>query len=296
MAELLSTFIDGARPGLRKIVFEEDERLPREYSMYTKSDSTSLAFELLQTYAAFPPAVPVPEATQIPEFDRVPGFQKKVTPTMWGLKTRHTIQEIYTRQYAVLKDYTRFMVASFRYAEEIEAARIFNEGFVATGKTSADGKPFFATDHPREDGGAAQANRPTAHLPLSPNNLLSEIIQFHYIKSGRGNVMPITGNYTLCIPPGLMFIAKEILQSSGKAYTADNTKNVIPEMNVEVLHYIENQNQWFLMHPDHDYTFWRRIPMQLEVEKEELQVCTRLFGEFVAEGVRWRHWRGVPTP
>jgi len=292
--EFLTTFIEGGRVGLRKITFEEDQRIRAEWREFCKTDSMTQAYELLQTYAAFPPAVQVPEGQAYPpEFDRIPGFQQKIQPVMWGLGTRYTIQEAYTRQYAQLKEHTRYMVASFRYAQEIEAARLFNEGF--TTLKGADGVSIFNTAHPREDGGATQSNRPSAHKPLTPNNLMSELIEFHKIKSGRGNIMPILSDtYKLVIPPDLMFVAKEILTSGGKAYTADNTRNVLGDFNVVVSHYMTGSTNWFLMHPDHDVTMWTRIPLDVHLENKGLQIFEWLAGEFVLSVQRWRHLRGIP--
>lgn len=296
MPELLETFLEGARPGLRKIAFEEDDRLVREYQGYTKSDSTNLGFELLQTYAGYPPAMEVPEATEIPEVQRVPGFQKKVELRNFGLKTSFSIQEVKTRQYEELKNYVKYLVASFRYAEETKAAEIFNLGFST--KTGADGVSVFNTAHPREDGGASQSNRPAAHIPLSPNALQNELLEFHLYKSGRGNafVSVASQRKKLIIPAKLMFIAAEILQSSQKAYTADNTKNVLPEIEILVSHYMTDQTNWFLFAEEHDYTFWRRIPFTVETEadKKNLTVWTQVYGEIATELTRWRHLRGVP--
>lgn len=292
--EFLNTFIQGGRVGLRSLVFEEDNRLQAEWRSFCKTDSMKQAYELLQTYAAFPPAVQVPEGQAYPpEFDRIPGFQLKVQPVMWGLGTRYTIQEAYTRQYAPLREHTRYMVASYRYAQEIEAAKLFNQGF--TTFNAADGVAVFNTAHPREDGGAAQSNRPTAHKPLTPNNLMSELIQFHKIKSGRGNVMPVvSGSYKLVIPPDLMFVAKEVLQSQDKAYTADNTKNVLGNFDVVISHYMDDTTNWFLMHPDHDVVMWSRVPLDVHMENKGLQIFEWLAGEFVLSVNRWRFLRGIP--
>lgn len=106
-----------------------------------------------------------------------------------------------------------------------DIASVFNNGFNTSYTSYSDGKPLFSTLHTRADGGAVFSNASSTSLPLTHDNLATEVQAMRETLDDRGKVTHIRPG-TLLVPPALEAQALEIVKSAGRSDTADRADNV----------------------------------------------------------------------
>jgi phage major head subunit gpT-like protein len=138
-----------------------------------------------------------------------------------------------------------------REAVEDLAAQYLEEMYTNTLGSGYDGKATFANDHPNYgDDGGTQDN--LASGALTDANLKSAIILFRKQRDEGGKKISSRVN-KLVIPQALQFTAATILQSSLVSGSANNDKNVLPNMELVVNDFWDayTETRWFIMGPRH---------------------------------------------
>ena len=146
----------------------------------------------------------------------------------------------------------------------IEMASLFNRS------DSGDSSPYTGFDtlallhatHTNLDGSDTlnyKSNR--LALDISESALQTALIQFHRIQDASDNRIMVGSPTKLVTTPENMYLLKEILESEGKPFTADNTKNVIRgAITPVILNYaVETGNdRWLILAQNHDLNFFVR--------------------------------------
>ena len=144
--------------------------------------------------------------------------------------------------------YTKALARAMAYTKQVKAASILNNGF-SSAFTYGDGKALFATDHPLVSGGT-NSNRPSTAADLNETSLEAAVIQIAGWTDERGLLIAAKPR-KLIVPPGLMFVATRLLETSLRVGTNDNdinalkTNGSIPE-GYTVNHFLTDSNAWFL--------------------------------------------------
>lgn len=147
-----------------------------------------------------------------------------------------------------------------REATEDLAAQYLQEMFDNTLSSGYDGKATFANDHPNfGDEGGTQDNLSTG--ALNDTNLKNAIILFRKQRD-EGNKKISSRVNKLVVPLSLQFTAATILQSALVPGTANNDKNVLPDMELVVNDFWDaySQTRWFIQGPRHQLNmiWWDR--------------------------------------
>lgn len=177
-----------------------------------------------------------------------------------------------------------------RNRQEVDAFSVMNNGFtsVTAGFTAST---LFNTAHARIDG-VTYANRPSPEIGLSLTGLQNMTIAFEGMVDERGMPRQMAPS-TIAIHYAKKFVAREILGSSGKPYTAQNEINALIDEDLKVFigHYFTSQTAWFALanKGEHDLNFlWRDYPIFdcFDDPRTKSAVATAY----------QRHTQGVATP
>lgn len=149
-----------------------------------------------------------------------------------------------------------------REAIEDMAAQYLQEMFDNSLSSGYDGKATFANDHPNYgDNGGTQDN--LASGAMTDTNLKNAIILFRKQRDEGGKKISSIAN-KLVVPQSLQFDAATILQSALQSGTANNDKNVLPNMELVVSDFwdVYTQSRWFIQGARHQLNMiWWDRPM-----------------------------------
>lgn len=251
-------------PGLHDEFLHWTDLLQRdeEYSHLFHVETSKMAYEDEVEFAGLPPMIEKPEGEAIAYSDAIQGGTKRYLHLTFGLGIRCSFELFEDDQYGVIKQVPKALARSAQFVKEQNAANIFNLGFTTV--TTTDGVSLFNTSHPLLGGSAATniapgvssyiasagtfPNRPLVDVDLSFTAIQAMVNQFERLPDSQG--MPISVKpRMLVIPPELKWIAREILGSPHKPYTADNEINAIlaEDLQYFVSHYLTSTSAWFVL-------------------------------------------------
>ena len=263
MSQVRGQFPQLMAPGLKKIYNDatEFEQREKEYPMLFNVRTSDSEYEQELEMAALGPLQEKPENSSTAYNEMIQGGSKRAIHLTYSLGIR-TSKELWDDdKYGQIKMGPKALARSTRFTEEVVAWNIINQGFTSN-VTTFDGNPLFFNQHNLLGGAAATnigpglanvisasgtyPNRPPTDIDLSVAGLQLMTNYANRMVDNQG--LPITARFrTILIPPELIFIAREILGSSGQPYTSDNTINsLIPEdYKFLVGHYLNSGSAWY---------------------------------------------------
>jgi len=257
-------------PDLHRVYVETGKEYPLEYPMFLNVEDMEWNPIKDQQITGLGSMPSKPEGTQFVLDEPVLGANKSYTAEPFGLALEIPWALWRDELYGVMRDMVVELARAGRHRQEIDAADLLNSGFVTTTRTGFDGLALFSTAHtiigPVPAGVAAtQANRPSPDIALSVTGVQSMLLRFETQVNERGLPARLKPSM-IVIHPNNKFVAREILGSSGKPYTANNELNALVQDDLSwmVSHYLTSQTAWFTLAAKgmHDLTFyWRDHPM-----------------------------------
>lgn len=147
------------------------------------------------------------------------------------------------------KRYTKSLARAMSYTKQVKAAAVLNNGFSAA-YTGGDGQALYSTAHPLVNGGA-NSNTFATQADLNETSLEAAVIQIAAWTDERGLLIAAKPR-KLIVPPGLMFVAKRLLDTELRVGTTDNDINALKAMGsipegYKVNHFLTDTNGWFLL-------------------------------------------------
>ena len=287
------------------------------YSKIFHVESSSQAFEDEVEYAGTGPMPEKPEGSAIIYDDLVQGGTKRYLHLSYGLGSRATWELIEDDQYGVIKQAPKAHARAAQFAREQVSANIFNLGFSSI--TTTDGVSLFNTEHPLLGGAQATniapgltvgtnifatgtyPNRPSPDSDLSFTALQNMIDTFERLPDGQGIPVRIKPR-TVLIPPELKFVAREILGSPGRPYTADNELNslIAEELNFMTWVFLTSTSAWFVLgdKDSHQVKFFDRHPIDTDYDDDFDTRSTKMvsFQRFSAGATSWYGTYGSNGP
>lgn len=274
-------------PGMRHIFLQfidlkiRDAQYDKVFNMGDSDDAYEIDYELSGTG----PMPEMPEGTRPASDGIIQGGTKKYLHLQYGLLSSVTRQLVEDDKYGVIRQIPKSHARSALYGREAVCAAVFNLGN-ATVLTN-DGVSLFNTAHPLLGGTQATQtapgvsniinsagtypNRPTPDTDLSFTALQQAIETFYRMVDGRG--IPVTVRPAeLVIAPENTFVAREILGSGGKPYTANNELNSLAAEGIKfrVMNYLTGPQNWFLLadKEGHQLKFYERVPVQAQTDDD----------------------------
>ncbi len=243
MASFRGAFGQLLAPGANEIMFDYLAEHPEEYSQFLNVETSSMAYEEDQQMAGMGLARKKPEGTPITYDDPIQGGSKRYVHDLLALAWQATKEMQDDEQYGIMKKIPGEMMKSCRQSVEQTGANVLNGAFSTT--TVTDGLALCHVAHPLLGGGTYQ-NRMNPDSDISQTAIQDALILFENMIDHRGRKMRIEPQ-NLFIPPGLQFIAGEVLQSTFKPGTGNNEINVVQgRLTPIVLHFLTAPNAWFV--------------------------------------------------
>lgn len=283
-------------PGLRNVLFQSYNERPAEYTDIFNVGTSKRNYEEDLEFVGLGSMPEKAEGTSVTYSTPTQGELKRYTHTAFAHGFRVTREMMDDDLYGVTKakKMAKELGKGARNVREVRAANVFNNGF-----TTADGFPksgttqtLFNTAHTLLGGGTF-SNRASADL--SQASLEAAIISFQTLVDENGIpivVMPTT----LLIPPQLIMVARELLGSEYKPYTATNEINPTREdrLSLKVNHYLTDDDSSFVLadKSDHDLNFIVRTDLEFEYgdDFDTGDMKAKAFQRF---SVGYGDWRGT---
>jgi phage major head subunit gpT-like protein len=152
------------RPGLNS-VFGNYAQWPSQWSEWFKESKSEMAYEqdVEMKFLGLAEFMPEGSPTAMGSMGQrtVTTYQHKYVSLGFQITRQALADNLYKDKFPMM---AQALKESMAQTKELIAASIFNQGFNAAFPIG-DGKPFFATDHPIDNG--VVANRPTVNVDLS---------------------------------------------------------------------------------------------------------------------------------
>jgi len=272
MPQVRAKFPQLMQPGLRKIYFDslDDALKASSYPAVFNEETSTREYEQELEMAGISALQEKPENASTAYTEMKQGGSKRFYPITYSLGLR-TSKELWDDdQYGLVKRGPTLLSRSAAFTQEMVAWNVFNMGFTSS-VTVFDGNPLFYNQHALLGGAAATTlapgaagvislagtwpNRPAQDIDFSIAGL--QLATNHAARMVDNMGFPIRLRWeNLVTPPELRFLVREILGSTGKPYTADNTINsLIPEdyKNLEVP-WLNSPSAWFLVAAKRDHS------------------------------------------
>ena len=278
---------------LRRVYIEEGKERPLEYPMvFNVEEMTTNPIKDRQfTGLATMPAKPEGSAFVLDEPILGPAKEYEAEP--FGLAVELTWELWRDELYGVMRDMVRGLARASRNRQEVQAWSIINNAF-DNNFPGFDGVSLCHTAHPGLDG-VTRGNRPSPDVGFSQTGIQAALLRFENLTNERG--MPMLLNPSLIlINAANKFVAREILGSSGKPYTADNEINALnaEDLSWMVCHYLTSLTAWFMLASKgvHDLQFfWRDHPIFDNWDDEWTK--NAIFSVYQRHTQGFGSWRGV---
>jgi len=286
--------------GIRKLVGDEFRRYPLEYPDYLNTYTSRKNFEFDREVVGLGSLTFKTEGGAITMTDPVVGREKRYTHAAFALGVRTTWEAEDDELYGFIRRTLSSLGKSANETLNIEGAGLFNR------MDSGDTTPFTGFDtlsllnashtHPLGSTMAYTSNRTAADI--SESVLQSALIQFEKIQDAADNRIDVGRPAKLIITPDQMFLVREILESEGKPFTADNTKNVLKGIITPVvLHFgITGLGRWLIQAEQHDCNFFMRTAPVLDSydDKSTKSQVNTIATRFALGFGDWRSVYGSP--
>ncbi len=232
------------------VVFDVGKELPLEYIHVMKVTRMEINPTISLQVAGLQALYTKPEGTQFRNDQPVLGGTLSTVATPYGMIVEITKEMYRDGLYDVIQQIWKEMGRSARYVQDINAWSMFNNAF-SNSFPGYDGVSLCNTNHPLLEpmpGTAVQANRGSPDVGLSITGVQNARFRFETRKNQRGLPSFMTPRRIL-IDPQNIYIAREVLGSSAKPYTADNEGNAVvaDDIGWQVSHYFTSSTQWFMM-------------------------------------------------
>lgn len=238
MAITRAAFSALLRPDIYRVYMETGLERPLEYTQFL--NVTDMPWNPIrdQQMAGMPTMPDKPEGTRFETRQPLIGAAKERTAAPRGMALEFTFEAWDDELYGVFPEEASELRRSSNNRLEVDAHEVLNEAFntAFTGFTASES--LCSTSHAMLDG-TTQANRPVTDIGFSQSYIQGMLLRFHSLRDHQG--MPRLMHPTMhIISPDNIFVAREILGSSGAPYTADNEINALVQEDLRwmVDHYL----------------------------------------------------------
>jgi Mu-like prophage major head subunit gpT len=227
--------------------------------LYYKRGNPQKKKELkLQQYTGLGDMVRVEELQPWSQDTMYEGYGKTITPVAYNIAMVVGRMPEVNDQIGMYKQIGSMIAQSHKRTKKKNLMNVYNNAFVTTNYTCADGEALCSTVHPNESGAGTSANRPAVDADLSYASLVQARADLLQTSNGRSDFIEIVPK-VLLIPPSLEAVAHEILKSAQKPDTTDNNtnfvKSIMGDLKVVVSPHLVDPDAWFLLSSHMDNCF-----------------------------------------
>ena len=258
------TFAALVSPDIRRVQVEVGKERPLEYPMVFNEQDMEWNPVKDQQISGLATLAAKPEGTQFSLDQPIIGGTKSYLASAYGLAAEITYEMWRDDQYGVMRELGAELARASRNKQEVDAWSVLNNAFSTSFVGFTASESLCSTAHTGLDG-ASRANRPSPDIGFSITGIQNALIRFENMTDERA-LPRLMAPVMAVVTPNNKFVAREILGSSGKPYTADNELNALlqDDLSWMVSHYLTTTTYWFLMAAKgvHDLNFlWRDHPI-----------------------------------
>ncbi len=251
-------------PDLRKVYVDTGKERPLEYPLFHNVNDLEWNPATDQQVSGLGTLPGKDEGEQFTLDEILMGGTKTYTAEPFGLAVEITWEAWRDELYGVMREMVRELARASRNRQEVSAWSVLNNAFSTSFVGFTAGESLCSTAHVGLDG-TSRANRPNPDISFSQTGLQNSITRFENMTDER-NLPRLLTPSLIIIAPENKFVAREVLGSPHKAYTADNEINALIEEDLAwmVCHYITTSTYWYLAarRGEHDINFlWRDRPI-----------------------------------
>lgn len=248
-------------PDLKHVYIQEGKERPPEHTYWANVEDLDWQGEKdlhLSGIGAMPSK---PQGTPFSTSEPILGSTKTYTANPFGLALEITWEMYRDDLYGVMVELIQGLSRAARFRQEVSAHKVLNNGFSTSFVGFTASEALVQRSHVLLDGNTLH-NTPATSQTFSVLYLQGMIQRFHAMTTHRDAMPRLMAPRTILITPQNLFVAREILGSTHKPFTADNEINSIlqEELSYAVNHFITNQNFHFTLaaRGEHDLNFkWR---------------------------------------
>jgi hypothetical protein len=258
------TFSALVAPDLRKVYMEVGKERPMEYDLWANVDSMEWNPVKDQQISGLGTMPPMSEGAQFPLDQPLIGTTVQYLASAFGLAVEITWPMWRDDLYGVMRELVGGLARASRNRVEVDAHSILNNAFSTSFPGFTAAESLCSTSHTGLDG-VVRANRPSPDVGLSVTGIQAATLRFEGMTDER-NMPRVMAPVMVIVGPSNKYVAREVLGSSGKPYTADNEINALIEEDLSwlVSHYLTTATYWFMVAAKgvHDLNFlWRDRPI-----------------------------------
>jgi len=243
--------------GIRKLIGDDFKRRPIEVGQFANMLTSKKNYEFDREVATVGVLAPKAENAPVVLFDPRVGRGKTYQWAVYAGGIRVSWEAESDELYGFIRRALGSLGKAANETINIVGADLFNLMNSAT-MPGFDGNALLFDTHTGPGGGALAYADNLLSFDLSESYLQTALIQFEKVQDASGNLIMMSPNKILYHPDN-MFLLKEILQSEGKPFTADNTTNVLRGVLTPVmLHYVTDTDATLILADGHDLNFWTR--------------------------------------
>lgn len=302
MASVSSQWADILDPSFRTIYGDQLKQLPTKYSTLFNVSSSKKNLEKDSSASGLSRLVPRAENAAITYEDENQGYDVTYTHGTFSAGSSVSRQLVEDDQFNVINRKPANLAKAKVRTQEQFGADILNYGFTSGGGgtalfTAGDAVALFASNHPRSDGGTAQAN--TTTMDLAEDSLEVVLVNMRATLDDKGQLVLVQPD-TLVVPPALEKEARILLDSQDRTGTANNDINPYKgALNLVVWDYLGSaasgsDTAWFVLDKSLTLLNWfTRSDHGIEGPFTDFDTKVAKWTVDCRWSAGWSDWRGI---
>lgn len=295
-----SNFFFSRLPFIDHIMRETYGMYPEQFSKFFRVKKSGRAFENVLSMISLGYLAEKGEDEAVTYDSFKQGPYSKFIHTTHALAVRTSMEAMQDDGDGILKGGAQALARSARYTPEIVAANIINNGESAPSDANKFVAPrseaLFSATHstPFSESAATYSNLGSADFSITA--LRAALSNMQRITDERGKLVRFTPDVVFGSPE-MQYIFQEILNSDGKAGTADNDLNafrVLFNLSPVQWHYLTDLDAWYLRAKpnEHGLVFYWRMPFATDhdMDFDTGGSKSKIVGRFSAG---YESWRGL---
>lgn len=269
--------------------FEAWDEEPEQWPKYLKAETSNQHNETYQSFAGSTNWAVKNEMSNAEQqtFNLADLIVTEHTP--YGVEVIMSREMIADSKYNEVEDMTRDVGHGGRNTVETNSANVLNNAFTTV---QYDGKVLCAADHPYRKTGLAGTQSNLATGAMSDTTVKAGINLFNTLKDESGKQIVMNPSKFITHKNN-QFTVATIFQSSQRSGTANNDKNVLPDMEFVYSNFMTSQTAWFLQSKQHKMIHFYRAKPEYIKRNNMNPNGSQSWDAYLRESTTIRNWRGV---
>ncbi len=269
--------------------FEAWDEEPEEWSKYLRDEKSNQHNETYQSYAGTQ-NWQVKNEMQNANQDTFELADLIVTEhTPYGVEIIMSREMIDDSKYDEVMDMTRDAGHAGRNTVETNSAAVLDNAFTTA---QYDGKAMCANDHPYAKTGLSGTQSNLATGAISDENIKNGLKLFNTLNDEAGKRIRMRPDKFITHANNQWDVAT-IFQSSLRAGTGNNDKNVLPNLEFVFSTFMDSETAWFLQSKQHKMIHFFRVRPEFVKRKYMNPNGSQSWDGYFRESTTVRNWRGI---